>query len=377
MNSDRKTCHSKIYRKTYLEIDLGALRSNFIFLKNKTKSKWLCPMVKANAYGHGAVEVVRTLVEEGEKVFGVSLIEEAIELREAGFKNVQILVFSPLGADSVGAIDAYHLTPVVTHKGEISLLESTLQTRVDVHLKVNTGMNRLGISLNDTLECVDGIKSSKKMRLVGLCTHLSHGEDIDISKRQLSQLMEVSGNIDVPIHLLNSASLAFLSDYSDLAHHLDFGFRLGISLYGLSPNGEVDGLIPVMSLKSEIVQCHKVNKGEGVSYGWTWRAERPSLIGVVPIGYADGISRSLSNKISFLVNRQRVPQVGTICMDYVMVDLTDVFPDDRDVTGSIVEIFGCQQGEHLSIQDWANRSETISYEVLSRMGSRVPRKYVG
>ena len=370
MNSDRK-----MYRKTYLEVDLNVLKANFLFLRDKAKNKWFCPMVKANAYGHGVIEVVRALVEVGQKVFGVALIEEAIELREAGFQNIQILVFSSIDVNSADAIDKYGLTPVITQKREISILENALQKRVNVHLKMNTGMNRLGISSDEILECIEQLKNSKQMKLVGLCTHLSHGKGFDFSKEQISKLVEISKGAGIPLHMLNS--LAFWSHCSDLNHDSGFGFRPGISLYGLSPEGErIDGLTPVMSLKSEIVQCHQINRGEGVSYGWTWRAERPSLIGVIPIGYADGFSRNLSNKASVLVNNQRVSQVGTICMDYLMVDLTDIFTGSEEAVGRSVDIFGGWRSNGVSVQDWAEGSGTISYEILSRMGQRVPRKYI-
>lgn len=416
-----------MYRKTYIEINLTALQSNFEFLKQKAKGQWFCPMVKANAYGHGAVEVVQTLSQAGQEIFGVALIEEAIELREAGFWDIQILVFSSVDTDAAHAIDKYQLTPIITSQRELSILENTLQNRVEVHLKVNTGMNRLGISPNEMTECIGRLQNSKKMNLVALCTHLSHGEKANLSKKQISPLLEVSKKTNLPIHLLNS--VAFLSHPSGPNSCLDFGFRPGISLYGLvpdlgpevklendgtshqkpnkepykkpneksrpniseptssntAPNGTLHKssnekpyeLIPVMSLKSEIVQCHRVSSNEGVSYGWTWQAKRSSLIGVIPIGYADGFSRSLSNKAFLVVNNQRAPQIGTICMDYLMIDLTDIFATGEEAVGKTVDVFGGQTSNRVSVQDWATWSNTLSYEILSRMGLRIPRKYIG
>ena len=357
-----------MYRKTYLEVNLKALESNFLFLKKRLGNRWCCPMVKANAYGHGAIEVVRTLMKLGQKVFGVALIEEAIELREAGLEDIEILIFAPVV--SICAVDKYRLTPVVTRKEDIPILEQTKRTHLDVHLKVNMGLNRLGVEPSEVMECVHRLKSSKKINLVALCSHLSHGIGSLLSKESISKLIKISKKLDLPIHVLKSAS--FLSLKASKYNYASLGVRLGISLYGVEFTSS-NVLKPVMSLKSQIIQCHHVGKGEGVSYGWTWRAQRPSLIGVVPIGYADGLSRNLSNKAFVSVDNLRVPQVGTICMDYLMVDLTEIFVDSKEAIGKIVNIFG-DQGP--SVRDWANWSGTISYEILSRMGLRIPRTYV-
>ncbi len=390
-----------MYRQTYLEIDLEALGFNFRLLKQRAESRWFCSIVKADAYGHGATEVVRTLLQEGQEVFGVALIEEAIKLREAGFHNIQLLVFAPIDKEAVKAINLYGLTPIITQPSEIPLLENGLHKPVNVHLKVNLGMNRLGVALKDIPLCLNLLQNSKQLNLTSLCAHLSHSEVSHMSKKQVAPLLKVSRQKKLPFSLLNSP--AFLGEYwtSIPINGTRVGVRLGLSLYGLKPSNNTAGvsgisrpsktddtarvarssealnsLAPVMCLKSHVVQCHRVPQGEGVSYNWTWRAKRPSLIGVIPIGYADGFNRSLSNKVSVLINHQRVPQVGAICMDYTMVNLTNIFQSCEEALGQKVELFGGRHPHSISAQELADKSGTIPYEILTCMGSRLPRKYV-
>jgi len=284
------------------------------------------------------------------------------------------------------------LTPVISQFNQLDILKSAMNSeqKVKVHLKINTGMYRLGMDMVEIPEAAKWFASQPNLKLVGLCTHLATTEDFyrkdGFTQIQLSRFkdaLSVFPNFKGHVHIFNSAGLIAQT----LSKVSAFGVRPGISLYGIKPDlldlpKELAGayadisLKPVMTLKSQIIAYHLLETGETVSYGQNWRAKSKSVVGVIPIGYADGYQRILSNRGLMLFRGQLVPVVGTVCMDYVLVDLTSVLGFCEGRIGEEVVLFGEQQGQHLSVEDIAERANTISYELLAGIGKRVPRQYV-
>lgn len=387
--------NKEILRHTFAEIHLDHIRHNIRVLKELVPdSSFFCPMVKSNGYGHGDREIVQALMEEGVQHVGVALVEEGVRLRKYGFDQLDILVFGVTGKDGEQAICKNDLTPVISsfHQlQEFNSLAKSLNKKLDIHLKFNTGMYRLGFEMDEVDAVVKELDSCNQLRLAGVCSHLSDGEDIvDAKGRSAAQiekfqsLKEKFSDLTDCFHLLNSSG--FLGGAAKGPEVLSLGVRPGIAIYGVDPVSPVDlregwsqlsvELKPGMVLKSEVVKYHHVPKGSRVSYGGKWQAEKDSVIGVVPIGYADGYSRAFSNKGLMLFRGHRVPVVGTVCMDYVMIDLTGVLGDKLGSVGEEVVLFGSQEGAELTVSEVAKIAETIPYELLTCIGRRVPRQYI-
>ncbi len=370
---------SKI-RATHAEIRLSNLAHNFRFLRSCLKgSSFICPMIKAQAYGHGDIECAQALETAGAHDLGVSLVEEGIRLRQADIGGA-IFVFGTFDREAISEVIKYNLTPVFSRWSDVRELEDQVTSGNShaVHIKFNTGMNRLGFAQDEARDLAAFFKKSKALNLTGICTHLLNGEDAGArsgySDKQITEFEEVCTHFEknIVVHALNSSALCSQS-YSGL------GARPGIALYGSMPtllNPLMLDLLPVMSLKSRIEHLQRLKKGEVVSYGGTWRAERDSIIGIVPVGYADGYPRSASNKSQMLVRGRRVGVAGIVCMDYTMLDLTDLHEDRPIVIGEEVVIFGRQGKEVYSADELAQAAGTISYEIFTRVSGRVPRIYL-
>ncbi len=374
------------HRKSIAEINLKNLKHNFeLIQKISSHRKFICPMIKANAYGHGAVEVSKALIEQGTKALGVALIEEAIQLRENQI-GTEILVFTTFDKASCDAIMSYKITPVLSQFEELENLKSRLSknSQQKIHLKFNTGMNRLGFELSEVSKIKNFLDSNQNFKLDGICTHLINGDDIQqdegFSKSQLEKIFEVSENFkSYPHHLHALNSSALVSSSAQKPPDLQvasLGARPGIALYGgVHPSASLD-FRPVMQLKSEVVLLHEVKRGETVSYGGQFKTKRDSLIGVVPFGYGDGYFRSLSNQSEVLCHGHHVPVVGTVCMDYFMIDLTEFRNAENFMIGDEVMLFGQQKNNQILAGDLAKKVGTISYEVFTRVGERVPRIFI-
>ncbi len=383
-----------MHRKTFAEINLDHLKYNFEVLRQNFKNEFLCPMVKANAYGHGDVQVARALEKWGVPQLGVCLIEEGLVLRKAGIK-CQILVFRGFDLEGAQVILENQMTPVVSQWKHLSHLESVATKVTSVHLKFDTGMNRLGFALSEAQKLFDYFWQNKKLRVEAILTHLSNGEDgfedegmTSEQLRHFQPVIDLFKALKVKVHVLNSAGiLSCLKLRADKKNHLAltsaaWGLRPGLMLYGYNPiETEFDfQLKPVMSLKSVAGVFRKLKKGEGVSYGSTWRCSRDSIIAVVPIGYADGMHRLLSNKGEALFLNHRVPIVGNICMDFLMVDVTEVaqknsFNPDQEY--EIVFFGSSAHGNSISAFELAKKAQTIPWEILTSISERVPRQYTG
>ncbi len=384
---------TELFRRTFAEINLDHLAHNFFEIQKTAGSdRFLCPMVKANGYGHGDVQISKHLEKCGAQNLGVCLIEEGLLLRHSGVQ-ADILVFR--GFDKYGAqmILDHHMIPVVSTWDQIFCLESIADNPVSVHLKFNTGMNRLGFDPADAEPLFDYFKNSKKLKLKAILSHFYNGEDAYVqngnSHQQtliMEQLLIFFKPLNVFAHLLNSGGISsFVKIQNQPDHYLkkqNWGFRPGLSLYGYQPKNIFNelNLKPVMSLKSVVNNIRDVKKGDSVSYGAKWIAARDSKIAVVPIGYADGVHRLLSNKHQAMFSGQRVPIVGRICMDFLMLDVTEVLQkkafhkfDDEEVV-----LFGFDQyGNFLSAESAAESAQSITWEMLTSVGERVPRLFKG
>lgn len=383
------------FRRTTADINLDHLLENWSLIqKIAGDDRFICPMVKANAYGHGAAEVAMSLEQEGAKALGVCLIEEGLQLREAGLKN-EILVFGGFDKQGAEKIVEYQMTPVVSSWEQVKAIESAADAIVKVHLKFNTGMGRLGFEAHDVEKILAYFKKSKLLKLKALLTHLAQSEDglseTGLTARQLnhfSKIEEFFSGASLYSHVYNSGAILCLDQVKkqNLSQHFlqkkKWGFRPGLMLYGYQPltgfkNTE---LKPVMTFKTAIEQIRIINKGESVSYGAKWVAPQKSHIAILPVGYADGVSRQLSNQAYVLIKGERVPIVGTICMDFLMVDVTKLIEKnqldhwhDEDVI-----LFGLDEHNNfLSAEEFAKQTNTISWEVLTSVSYRVPRHFKG
>lgn len=385
------------HRPTYAEVDTRRIRANFLTIRDLFPAgTFLCPMVKANAYGHGDVEVSKALRAAGAAHLGVGLIEEGIGLRQAGDQS-SILLFGLFEERSAEAVVETRLTPVISDESQLESLKKVLAKRGEaafrIHLKFNTGMNRLGFNVDQAGRLREWLRENPRFVLEGVCTHLLRGDDAGVPGRESeSQLMALAEalkpfqDLPVQVHALNSSGAVNLWHRVAQKQNLGgggrwpLGARPGLAIYGEQPSRDEEVQIrlqPALSFKSHLVMIHRLKEGERVSYNATWRAKRPSLIGVVPVGYADGYSRFLSNKGSVLCKGHRAPVVGTVCMDYFMVDLTEVEKASGVITvGEEIVLIGEQGGSQLTAAEVASLIGTISYEVLTSISERVPRIFL-
>lgn len=378
---------------TWAQIDLSAIAHNVRELRRITEPRALLMIaVKANAYGHGAVRVARTGLENGVDQLGVARIEEGIELRRAGIR-APILVFGYTPACLAPVLADHELTASVFSLRGAALLDAAMprNRRLAVHLKVDTGMGRMGLlpekrrcaaegvnSGPGAVEEVLGIAALKNLRLEGLWTHFAASDEADKSytRQQLrlfEELIQSLENKGLNVALRHAANSGAIIDMPE--SHLDM-VRAGISVYGLYPSRDVDmnkiRLRPALTLKARITHVKRVPAGTRISYGGTWQSSRPTTIATVPVGYGDGYSRSLSNRGQMLVHGMRAPIVGRVCMDLTMLDVGHI---DNVRVGDEVVLIGRQGDEVITADEIAGQLNTINYEVVTALMHRVPRIY--
>jgi alanine racemase len=379
----------------WAEVDLGAVAHNVRELRRCADPRAkVMAVVKADGYGHGAVEVARTALANGAEWLGVARLPEAVPLREAGF-DVPILVFGytpPAEAGRLIDLDLRQSVYSAATARAYSAVAAALGQRIRVHLKVDTGMGRLGMvpaTLSgktpghavgeDFIREATAIARLPGLETEGIFTHFAASDSADTSyaERQLSLFLEVlaalrAAGLEFALrHAANSAAVIALP-----ASHLDL-VRPGIALYGLKPSDEVDlaavSLKPAMALKTRIIHLKPVPAGTCISYGMTYRTPSPTVIATVPAGYADGFRRLFSSRGEMLVGGRRVPVVGRVCMDLTMLDVGSV-PGVR-VEDEVV-VFGRQGGASISADDLARALGTINYEIVCDLTARVPRVYL-
>lgn len=370
------------FRPTAVHINLERLLNNFRFLRSLNPDhSFICPMIKANAYGHGDVAVAKALSMAHCQFVGVSSVEEGIHLREQHITET-ILVFGFSGRPAAQALIEYNLTPVISNFDQFSDLGLYLDHAMDVHIKFNTGMNRLGFTADQASGVKNVLEKNKNFQAKGLCTHFYSGIELATEKSgawiQNQAFIQVSRQFSEYKPLMHAYNSAAITALYKGKKPFSFGMRPGLLVYGIDPaeNMSLKPLVsPVMTFKSKIVSLQQVKSGEVVSYGGTWKANQDSIIGIVPAGYADGVCRSLSDVGEFLVSGQRVPIRGRVCMDYTMVDLTGLKLSMDQLVGQEVVLIGKQGTEEITVEDVAKAAGRITYEVMTGIGERVPRLY--
>jgi alanine racemase len=368
-------------RPTVGEVDLGALEFNYRQIQKRIPvGVKLLAVVKADAYGHGAIPVSLRLEKLGVEYLGVAIPEEGVELRRGGVKT-PILVLGGLYGAEVEEIFRFHLTPVIFKKDSLKLLSREAERRrrkVKVHLKVDTGMGRLGVPLSLWPDFLKEVRRFPKLEVEGILSHFSMtDEEKEYTQFQwgaFQKAVAIAKEMGIShqyLHMANSATITAFSTYSAKL------VRPGIMLYGSYPSSTFQPLIPlkpVMTLKTRIHFLKPVLSGARISYGGTFTTERDSLIATLPIGYADGYSRYLSNRGEVLIHGKRAPVVGKVCMDFIMVDVTDI---PGVSVGDEVILMGRQGREQITVEEIAEKIKSISYEVFCLIGKRVPRVYKG
>ena len=365
------TLASTGFRPTVAEIDLEAVRHNVRTVKPPNAE--VMAVVKANGYGHRAIPVARAALQGGATWLGVALVEEGLALRDAGIEApILVLTEFPPGSERQ-ALEA-RLTPTVYSSRAIRALGEAAPEGVGVHLKVDTGMHRVGIPPEGAPALVDEAAGAE-LAIDGIWTHFARAEEPGeaTTARQLELFLEVCAVLEQQgvrpryRHAANSgATIASPQTHLDLV-------RVGAALYGIAPGPLLVGALdlrPAMTLRSAVTHAKRVPAGHGISYGHSHRTTREVTIATVPIGYADGYLRSLSNTGQVLIRGARYPVVGSVTMDHLMVDCGD----DAIEVGDDVVLFGRQQGEEIRVEEVAAWAGTIGYEVVCAVSERVPRR---
>ena len=362
-------------RPVWADIDLDALEHNVRALKTQARGALLMAVVKANAYGHGAVDIARAALAAGADRLGVVCVDEGEELRRAGI-TAPILVMGHTPVSQAGRAVQLNLITTVASRPFAEAVSREAVGRdmtIPVHLKVETGLNRYGLPPEELLSLAESIRHLPGLDIEGLWTHFATGDQKDNSYVHYQYRTFRQAAAQLPwVRLRHVANTGTVLDMPELS--LDM-VRVGIGLYGCYPSEEVSReteLRPVMSLKSRVARLRHLEAGESVSYGCTWTAKRPSVVALVMCGYGDGLRRTLSNRGSVLIRGQRAPIVGRIAMDMCVVDVTDipsVALDDEIV------IIGRQRDDEISAEDVATLTDTINYETLTGITARVPRVY--
>lgn len=387
---------TSVITRAWLEINPLALIHNIQQLRSLlSPTTELMAVVKANAYGHGAILVAQTALKYGVTSLAVATIAEGQELREAGIKAPILLLGAVNTPEEIRAIAQYHLEPnlstlqqaklfsaTLTNSGKSkeewalpTLLKSNSGKSLPVHINIDTGMSRLGMPWQEVGELIQLVQSLPGLELASIYSHLATAEDTDSTVRQQQQqrfqkIIDICQTIGLPphvkFHLANSAGTLV-----DAGLHYD-RVRVGLSLYGLYPSPHLQSLLslqPVMAVKARVALVKPLAAGTGVSYGYKFLAPQDMLIAVVGIGYADGVPRLLSNKMQVLIRGRLVPQIGSITMDQLMLDVSAI-PDLQP--GEIVTLIGQDGDRIITADDWAEAIDTISWEILCSFNSRLP-----
>jgi alanine racemase len=367
-------------RPTRLEVDLGAIRHNVRQLA-ATSGAGICAVVKADGYGHGSVPVARAAVEAGASWLAVALTEEGLALRDAGIE-APILVLSEPPIAAIPELLAAGLTPTAYREPFLAVLDAAGHGRgraIAVHLKVDTGMGRVGVPVDEWPARARQVAVSRGLEVQGIFTHLARADEPDVptTEQQLAafdRALDVARKLGIEPELVHTANTAGALLHPAARRDL---VRPGIGLYGLSPALEVDaddhGLVPALRLVSEVSFAKRVPAGTPVSYGHRWRAPDDGWVATVPIGYADGVPRALTNRAQVLLHGRRRPMVGTVTMDQVMVWCDE----DEPVVGEQVVLLGEQGDECVRVEEWAAAADTITYEIVTQLTARLPRLHHG
>ena len=366
-------------QRAWVEVDLNALAHNV-----RTLKAWLTPptklmaVVKADAYGHGAIIVARTALANGADSLAIATLAEGVELRRGGI-TAPILILGAINApEDIKAVAAWKLSATVGDRQQALVFNRTLAnlgSLAAVHLKLDTGMSRLGTDWQDAVDFVSFVRDLPNLEIKSVYSHFATADEPDRSfmdlqhqrfKTAIAKLKE-AGLYPPELHLANSAATL-----SDCTTHYDL-VRVGLALYGLSPATHLERILdlkPVLQVKAKIAQVKTIPTGEGVSYGRKFITSSDTKVAVVGIGYADGVPRNLSNRLQAIVGGKLASQIGAITMDQLMLRIDDI-PNVR--AGDTVTLIGREGNVSLTAEDWANKLDTISWEILCGFKHRLPR----
>lgn len=368
-------------RPVWAEVNLDYIRHNMREIKKLTGDKKIISIVKADAYGHGAVDLVPVLLEEGAEKLGVAVITEALELRQAGIDaEIMILGYTPLTFSEKLIKQNIEQTVYDLHYARVLSREALkLNTKAKIHIAVDTGMGRIGFLPDEDFKDIVKVCSLPGIEVVGIFTHFSVADELDktYTNEQFKKFKNLCDKLEergIHIPLKHSSNSAAIMDLKET--YLD-GVRPGIITYGYYPSDEVkkDGLDlkPALTLKTNIVHLKKLKKDMYISYGRKFKTERETIVATLPIGYADGYTRLLNGKAKVIINGQLAPVIGSICMDQCMVDVTDI---ERVKLGDEVILIGEKNGVKFNADDIAQLIGTINYEIICMLKNRVPRMYL-
>lgn len=372
-------------RPTFAEVDLAALRANYALIRGRVPARTkLLAVVKADAYGHGFLEVSKELERQGVDAFGVAFLAEAIQLRKSGIDKPVLLLGGMYPGQERKCI-GFSISCAVFSLDQVRLLNQAagrLFRKASIHIKIDTGMGRLGVPYAELPAFLESLEAYPHISVDGLFSHFSSADEADsngteFTDRQVERFeaavaqVHAAGHTPPYIHIANSAGALWQRCPACTM------VRPGIVLYGALPSADFAGQItlqPVLRLRSAIAMLKWIEPGDTVSYGRWFTAKRRTRIASVPVGYADGYPRSLTNRGEVLIRGRRVPVVGTVCMDWLMVDVTDL-PDVK--VGDDVTLWGRDRsGQTLYAEEVAERAGTIPYELLCGVSKRVPRVYL-
>jgi serine/alanine racemase len=382
-NNTKKTIPQLESKRAWVEVDLKALSHNVQVLTNSLPAGCeLMAVVKTNAYGIGAKVIAAHLWDQGVKSFAVSSVFEGIQLRNIGFEG-EILILGHTHPNDVKYLSEYDLKQLVLDEVFAAALNGTGH-RIGVHIGIDTGMSRLGIN-HANIAQIEHIYSFENLTVEGISSHLSVSDsfipdDIEFTKTQISNFactIEALKNKNYDVGKCNILSSFGVINYPDAAFDL---VRVGIAMYGLVDSDERDKIKnalpvkPVVSLRANVVSVRYIEAGDSVSYGRIFKAEKPTKVATISIGYADGIPRCISGKSAFCIIRgQRVPIIGRICMDWLMVDVTDI---EHVAQGDTATLIGKDGDEEIHCEDFAETCGTITNEILCGISKRLPRIYI-
>lgn len=372
----------KILRPAWAEIDLDAIAYNTRNIKKLIGDKDLIAVVKASCYGHGVIDIIPTLLENGVSRFAVSMISEALEIRDNKITApVMILGFTPLylGEELINN-NIEQTVYDLDYAKELSKIALTLNKKAKIHIAIDTGMGRIGFLPNEkSIDNITEICSLEGIEVIGIFTHFSTSDEKDkeYSHEQFTKMLSVMDTlkkrgIDIPLkHVANSGAIIDLPDT-----YLD-AVRAGIILYGYYPSDEIDknnlALKPALTLKATITNVKTLEKDMYVSYGRTFKTSNETIVATIPVGYADGYLRKLAENGKVIIKGEFAPIIGRICMDQFMIDVTNI-PDVK--IGDEVILLGEKNGLKYNADDMAKKLDTINYEVTCMLKSRLPRVYI-
>lgn len=372
-----KDIGESLIRNTWVEIDLDSIKHNLIearrYIKPETK---IAGVIKANAYGHGAVPIAKALIKNGIDMLAVACLAEAIEVRKH-CPEIPILIMGHTVDNKLKLAVEQDITTTIFNLEQAKILSelgASLKKEAVVHIKINTGFNRIGVNIDkDIIDTITAIYGLRNLKVEGIFTHFAL-KTSDTDKAQYDLFMDLinkleSNGVIIPIkHICDSIGMVAYPDY-----HLDM-IRLGSFMYGVKTELMDDGvLILGVNFKTQISHINEIKKGEGVGYGYSFMAERDTLVGTLPVGYSDGYMRCLGNKGEVSIKGKKAPVIGKICMDQCMIDLTDI-PEAK--IGDEVVLLGESSKDIVRLADIAEKVDTNRNEILSIIGRRVPRVYI-